>query len=172
MAMEMSLGNLPWIVQSAVLSQNLNDMKKEYVEIALGLTLDSVHTYYSYHMSCRVLVRQFLKIGLFSTWPAMQKLLSQNFVTVRLWVLSKEVQIVYRMFLVNCYLLDILWGQPIKLIQVVSTSEFCEYWWNDIVLIFFCPLGFLQDLRSLKYWLLRNLSMKILDQRLKFLIKK
>ena len=25
------------------------------------------------------------------------------------------------------YLLDILWGQPIKLIQAVSTSEFHEY---------------------------------------------
>ena len=25
------------------------------------------------------------------------------------------------------YLLDVLWGQPIKLIQVVSTSEFHEY---------------------------------------------
>ena len=25
------------------------------------------------------------------------------------------------------YVLDILWGQPIKLIQVVSTSEFHEY---------------------------------------------
>jgi hypothetical protein len=25
------------------------------------------------------------------------------------------------------YLIDVLWGQPIKLIQVVSTSEFHEY---------------------------------------------
>ena len=25
------------------------------------------------------------------------------------------------------YSLDVLWGQPIKLIQVVSTSEFHEY---------------------------------------------
>ena len=25
------------------------------------------------------------------------------------------------------YLLDVLWGQPFKLIQVVSTSEFDEY---------------------------------------------
>ena len=46
------------------------------------------------------------------------------------------------------YLLDVLWGQPIKLIQVVSTSEFYEYWWNDVVFIFICPLGFLQGLRS------------------------
>ena len=25
------------------------------------------------------------------------------------------------------YIIDVLWGQPIKLIQVVSTSEFHEY---------------------------------------------
>ena len=28
-------------------------------------------------------------------------------------------------------LVDILWGQRIKLIQVVSTSEFHEYLWNE-----------------------------------------
>ena len=27
----------------------------------------------------------------------------------------------------NTYLIDVLWGQPIKLIQVVSTLEFHEY---------------------------------------------
>ena len=37
------------------------------------------------------------------------------------------------------YLVDVLWCQPIKLIQVVSTSEFHEYWWNDIDFIFFVP---------------------------------
>ena len=37
------------------------------------------------------------------------------------------------------YLLDILWGQPIKLIQVVSTSEFHEDWWNAVVFIFLSP---------------------------------
>ena len=46
---------------------------------------------------------------------------------------------------------DVLWGQPIKLIQVVSTSEFDEYQLNNVVFIFFCPLGFLQDLRSFKH---------------------
>ena len=40
---------------------------------------------------------------------------------------------------VQQYLLDVLWGQPIKLIQVVSTSEFHEYWWNDADFIFFVP---------------------------------
>ena len=37
---------------------------------------------------------------------------------------------------------------------------------------FFCPLGFLQGLRSLKHWLFKKLSMKNLDQRFKFLNKK
>ena len=47
--------------------------------------------------------------------------------------------------------LDVLWCQPFKLIQVVSTSEFHEYCWNDIDFIFFHPLYFLQGLRSLKH---------------------
>jgi hypothetical protein len=46
------------------------------------------------------------------------------------------------------YVLDFLWGQPIKLIQDVSTSEFHEYWWNNVVFIFFCPLQIVQGLRS------------------------
>ena len=49
------------------------------------------------------------------------------------------------------YLLDVLCRQQIKLFQVVSTSEFHEYQWNNVVFIFFCPLGFLEDLRSLKH---------------------
>ena len=36
---------------------------------------------------------------------------------------------------------------------------------------FFCTLGFLEGLKSLKHWLLRKLSMKNLDQKFKFLIK-
>ena len=32
-----------------------------------------------------------------------------------------------RGYLLVEYILDVLWGQPIKLIQVVSTSEFHEY---------------------------------------------
>ena len=31
-----------------------------------------------------------------------------------------------------CNTVDVLWCQPIKLIHVVSTSEFHEYWWNDV----------------------------------------
>ena len=37
---------------------------------------------------------------------------------------------------------------------------------------FFCPLGFLEGLRSLKQWLLRKVSIKNLDQKFKFLIQR
>ena len=37
------------------------------------------------------------------------------------------------------YSINVLWCQPIKLIQVVSTSEFHEYWWNDLDFIFLSP---------------------------------
>ena len=45
------------------------------------------------------------------------------------------------------WLVDALWCQPIKLIQVVSTSEFHEYWWKDVD-FFFRPLHLLQGLRT------------------------
>ena len=41
----------------------------------------------------------------------------------------------------------VLWCQPIKLIQVVSTSEFHEYCGKTLIL-FFCPLHLVQGLRS------------------------
>ena len=45
--------------------------------------------------------------------------------------LEDKLQSIFYIFQ-NCtkgttYLLDVRWGQPIKLIQVVSTSEFHEY---------------------------------------------
>ena len=40
------------------------------------------------------------------------------------------------------YWIEVLWGQRIKLIQVISSSELHEYWLNNVVFIFFCPLGF------------------------------
>ena len=49
---------------------------------------------------------------------------------------------------IHAYMLDVLWCQPIKLIQVVSTSEFHEYWWKDVDFIFFRPPRLLQGLRS------------------------
>ena len=39
----------------------------------------------------------------------------------------------------RAYLIDVLWCQPIKLMQVVSTSEFHEYWWKNVDFIFFVP---------------------------------
>ena len=51
-----------------------------------------------------------------------------------------------KQFLALWCLVDALWSQLIKLIQVVSTSEFHEYKWNNIVFIFFV-LRFLQGLR-------------------------
>ena len=40
------------------------------------------------------------------------------------------------------YILDALCRQPIKLFQVVSTSKFHEYLWNNVFLFFFVPSGF------------------------------
>ena len=37
------------------------------------------------------------------------------------------------------HILVILWGQPIELIQVLSTLEFHEYWWKNIVYTFLSP---------------------------------
>ena len=34
------------------------------------------------------------------------------------------------------YKLDVLWGQPIKLIQVTSNSELRENQWNDLLFLF------------------------------------
>ena len=41
-------------------------------------------------------------------------------ITVR----NLEIEVLYQL---TQYVVDVLWGQPIKLIQVVSTSEFHEY---------------------------------------------
>ena len=40
------------------------------------------------------------------------------------------------------YLLDILWGQPIKLIQVASTSELRENQQNDLLFFEIVPCHF------------------------------
>ena len=39
-------------------------------------------------------------------------------------------------------ILDVLWGQPIMLVQLVSTSEFHEYWWKELENIFLVPAAF------------------------------
>ena len=58
------------------------------------------------------------------------------------------------------YVLDILCRQQIKLFQVVSTSEFHEYWWNNLENIFLVPGAFwgasearTQNRPLLFYWL-------------------
>ena len=40
---------------------------------------------------------------------------------------------------ISTYLLDVLWGQPIKLIQVISNSELCENQWNDLLFFKIVP---------------------------------
>ena len=37
------------------------------------------------------------------------------------------------------YILDVLWGQPIKLIQVASNSELCENQWNQLLFFEIVP---------------------------------
>ena len=39
----------------------------------------------------------------------------------------------------TAYLLDVLWGQPIKLIQVASNSELCKNHWNDLLFFEMVP---------------------------------
>ena len=40
------------------------------------------------------------------------------------------------------YILDVLWGQPIKLAQVASTSELRENQWNDLLFFEIVPCHF------------------------------
>ena len=39
----------------------------------------------------------------------------------------------------HTYLLDVLWGQPIKLAKVASTSELHENQWNDLLFFEIVP---------------------------------
>ena len=43
------------------------------------------------------------------------------------------------MFLFMQYILDVLWGQRIKLIQVASDSELHENQWNDLLFFEIVP---------------------------------
>ena len=45
-------------------------------------------------------------------------------------------------FAKSTYLLDVLWGQPIKLVQVASTSELRENQWNDRLFFEIVPCHF------------------------------
>ena len=51
------------------------------------------------------------------------------------YILANPCHVTPFFFITHCYRIDVLWGQPIKLIQVVSTSEFHEYWWIDFIFL-------------------------------------
>ena len=59
--------------------------------------------------------------------------------SLRMWITRILIRKLDDYWMNRHYVLDVLWCQPIKLIQIISTSEFHEYWWNDIDLIFFVP---------------------------------
>ena len=69
-------------------------------------------------------------------------------------------------------ILDVLWGQLIKLIQVFSTSEFHEYWWNDIVFIFFVPSTLCRASEASNIDCVKNWFWKYLTKNLNALLKK
>ena len=39
----------------------------------------------------------------------------------------------------STYIIDVLWGQMIKLIQVACNSELCENQWNDLLFFEIVP---------------------------------
>ena len=49
--------------------------------------------------------------------------------------------------------------QPINFIQVISTSEFHEYWWKDLGFFHNPPYWLCLGLKSLKKWHVQKLSM-------------
>ena len=51
---------------------------------------------------------------------------------------------------ISRYLLEVLWGQPIKLVQVASTSELHENQWNDLVFFEIIPFYFCRASEALK----------------------
>ena len=48
-----------------------------------------------------------------------------------LWPMKKKTLFTCFYHISSYYILDVLWGQPIKLIQVASNSELRENQWND-----------------------------------------
>ena len=80
--------------------------------------------------------------------------------------------------------LNKVWTNHVKYLLIrclmVSTNQadpgclYCRISWILMErhwFYFFHPLHFLQSLKSLKHWLLQKLSMKIFDQKVRFLIK-
>ena len=55
---------------------------------------------------------------------------------------SKLIMRAHGLCNMSTYLLDVLWGQPIKLIQVASTSELHENQRNDLLFFEIVPCHF------------------------------
>ena len=54
-----------------------------------------------------------------------------------LMTLQKKANILHN--IVSTYIIDVMWGRPIKLIQVASNSEFRENQWNDLLFFEIVP---------------------------------
>ena len=56
------------------------------------------------------------------------------------WTIQFPIPEVNTTYILHMYVLEVLWGQPIKLIQVASTSEFCENQRNDLLFFKLFPV--------------------------------
>ena len=61
-------------------------------------------------------------------------LLPDGYGILNFWVFFKRMR-----HSKSTYSLDVLWGQPIKLIQVASNSELHENQWNDLLFFEIVP---------------------------------
>ena len=71
----------------------------------------------------------------------------------------------------GCYILDVLWGQLIKLVQVFFYFRITWILIEQCCFYSFAPLHFVQCFRSLKHWHVQKLRMKTFDQNSSFLLK-
>ena len=63
------------------------------------------------------------------------------------------------------YVLDALWGQPIKLIQVASNSELRENQWNELLFFEIVPSYCFGTSEASIIGCLKKLSMNVWDQK-------
>ena len=54
------------------------------------------------------------------------------------------------------YLIDVLWGQPIKLVQVASTSELLKNQQNNLVFFKIIPSHFCRASEASKFYYFKN----------------
>ena len=54
-------------------------------------------------------------------------------------LITLKVPIFYLLFSASSAVKDVVWGQPIKLIQVASDSELHENQWNDLLIFEIVP---------------------------------